>query len=847
MGNLLTTTAAAKDIPKTPTILCFGNSLTVGYTIVSPYNQVYNPYSKALQTELRRRNASTSTTGSSSDLQVVAVGGSGITAKELSTKQNLDAFDNVDVCQCRYSGLRRLLTQQYNNVVGVLIMSGTNDLASADVSPTEVIASIRTLHEIAWCHGAPHTIALSIPPNQHSGVPFSGDDDDDISEAQKMYAAKWKETNELIKEWACNESRTTWFDVGAVLPFDDLHGSMWESDGLHMSEQGYDFLGGSLVPVVEECLLGVARGSSALCSVEETKAPQPQLKKRTKKEEKQWKNKRRDRLRHLCNVAAAGPSDNNNDDDDDDAELLQSATTDDQSSSATIITRFSSQLNSQERRFVHGVASGLGLFHWSEGEGGHRHVCVSLSDSSSSSSAAGDDCNPPPPHSDVKRPQDNFVVFVPDTTSYRNDDKFHQPHPHEDKLRRLLSDIPSCATRMKTYATTRTTKKTTIVSSSKSLETTPFVYVQQVEALQRMASALAETTEFAVDLEMNNSRSYNGMTCLIQISTRDVDYVVDTLILWDHINGALANIFSNPDIVKVFHACSSGDIPALDRDFNIQVVNIFDTQHAAQVLLGQQTSLEYMLVEYMKVEGFNHETIKHLKQTWTCSDWRQRPLESDALLYARMDTHYLLECKDLLVSEMAGCVESGSCATDDMLAAAAAFGRGDEKTTSGLTSNDPDDDSDNDDSENDDSDKVLSMGGIDDVEEDMLCHTLSLSYKCSYRLFVAKKRPEDLVRKDKWYKQCLRSWRKRKEHRELLYEQLYVWRDALAREKDESAHWVCPSEILVKITNCVPTTSNDLIRAWSPLPDLLREAQVRERLLRVVAKWKTESEMTVDA
>ena len=61
---------------------------------------------------------------------------------------------------------------------------------------------------------------------------------------------------------------------------------------------------------------------------------------------------------------------------------------------------------------------------------------------------------------------------------------------------------------------------------------------------------------------------------------------------------------------------------------------------------------------------------------------------------ARMDTHYLLECKDLLVSEMAGCVESGSCATDDMLAAAAAFGRGDEKTTSGLTSNDLDDDSD---------------------------------------------------------------------------------------------------------------------------------------------------------
>ena len=136
-----------------------------------------------------------------------------------------------------------------------------------------------------------------------------------------------------------------------------------------------------------------------------------------------------------------------------------------------------------------------------------------------------------------------------------------------------------------------------IGTNERGLEKTPFVYVDQVEKLQRMAETLGETNEIAVDLEMNNTRSYNGMTCLIQLSTRETDYVVDALALWDHIHAHLSSVFANPSVVKVFHACSSGDIPALDRDFNIQVINIFDTQHAAQVLLGQQVSLEYMLVE----------------------------------------------------------------------------------------------------------------------------------------------------------------------------------------------------------------------------------------------------------
>ena len=139
--------------------------------------------------------------------------------------------------------------------------------------------------------------------------------------------------------------------------------------------------------------------------------------------------------------------------------------------------------------------------------------------------------------------------------------------------------------------------------------------------LATTVSELSSTTEFAVDLEMNNTRSYNGMTCLIQLSSRDKDYIIDVLKLWDHIHTHLSNLFSNPTIIKVFHACSGGDVPALDRDFKIKVVNIFDTQQAAKVLEGTQLSLEYMLTKYLTIKDneITNEKIQELKSIWTCS------------------------------------------------------------------------------------------------------------------------------------------------------------------------------------------------------------------------------------
>jgi exosome complex exonuclease RRP6 len=85
------------------------------------------------------------------------------------------------------------------------------------------------------------------------------------------------------------------------------------------------------------------------------------------------------------------------------------------------------------------------------------------------------------------------------------------------------------------------------------LESTPFLFVDSSESLEEMTLHLSESSEIAIDLEAHNIRSYQGLTCLMQISTRTRDFVVDTLKLRGEIGDKLRGIFDDPSKVKVLH------------------------------------------------------------------------------------------------------------------------------------------------------------------------------------------------------------------------------------------------------------------------------------------------------
>ena len=60
---------------------------------------------------------------------------------------------------------------------------------------------------------------------------------------------------------------------------------------------------------------------------------------------------------------------------------------------------------------------------------------------------------------------------------------------------------------------------------------TPFTWVDDAEALDRMKTVLDSVDEIAIDLEAHNYRAYDSFCCLMQISTRTEDYLVDSLAL----------------------------------------------------------------------------------------------------------------------------------------------------------------------------------------------------------------------------------------------------------------------------------------------------------------------------
>lgn len=171
------------------------------------------------------------------------------------------------------------------------------------------------------------------------------------------------------------------------------------------------------------------------------------------------------------------------------------------------------------------------------------------------------------------------------------------------------------------------------------IQTQPHLITQPAE-LQKLADTLSQQAMVAVDTESNSLHAYQEQVCLIQFSIPGQDYLVDPLVLLDL--SALNDVFANPAIEKVFHAAEY-DLVCLKRDFNFHFTNLFDTMLAARILGRNSLGLGALLEEHFGVK---------LDKRFQRANWGQRPLPADLLAYARLDTHYLLELRDRLKTEL---------------------------------------------------------------------------------------------------------------------------------------------------------------------------------------------------
>uniref|UniRef100_A0A8C5B2M4 Exosome component 10 n=1 Tax=Gadus morhua TaxID=8049 RepID=A0A8C5B2M4_GADMO len=173
------------------------------------------------------------------------------------------------------------------------------------------------------------------------------------------------------------------------------------------------------------------------------------------------------------------------------------------------------------------------------------------------------------------------------------------------------------------------------------MEETKCSFIDTLEELVALNETLCKVSEFAVDLEHHSYRSFLGLTCLMQISTREQDYIIDSLELRGELY-LLNEVFTDPDIVKVFHGADS-DIEWLQKDLGLYVVNMFDTHQASRALQHARHSLDHLLQQLCHVKS---------DKRFQLADWRIRPLPEEMFEYARADTHYLLYIYDRLRGEL---------------------------------------------------------------------------------------------------------------------------------------------------------------------------------------------------
>jgi len=168
----------------------------------------------------------------------------------------------------------------------------------------------------------------------------------------------------------------------------------------------------------------------------------------------------------------------------------------------------------------------------------------------------------------------------------------------------------------------------------------PPIWVNTKQLLLKMIDDLAAQSRVAVDTESNSLHAFREQVCLMQFSSKNADYLVDPLVLKDL--SALAPIFSNPNIEKIFHAAEY-DLVCLRRDFGFSFANLFDTMQAARVLGYPAVGLDRLLGDKFRIQMDK----RHQK-----ANWAARPLSREQIHYARLDTHYLFDLRDILEKEL---------------------------------------------------------------------------------------------------------------------------------------------------------------------------------------------------
>jgi len=167
----------------------------------------------------------------------------------------------------------------------------------------------------------------------------------------------------------------------------------------------------------------------------------------------------------------------------------------------------------------------------------------------------------------------------------------------------------------------------------------PPTLVSDAPGLDALVERVRAEPVVAFDTESNSFHVYRERICLIQVSTRSQNFIVDPLA----VDVAPLGPVLCDGRELVLHGADY-DVRCLKRQWGWSLPRLFDTMAAARRLGKPGLGLSALVEAQFGVR---------LSKSNQRSDWGRRPLSHEQITYAAFDTHYLLPLHDLLSGELA--------------------------------------------------------------------------------------------------------------------------------------------------------------------------------------------------
>jgi ribonuclease D len=166
-------------------------------------------------------------------------------------------------------------------------------------------------------------------------------------------------------------------------------------------------------------------------------------------------------------------------------------------------------------------------------------------------------------------------------------------------------------------------------------------YVDDARGLEAVATALNGAPRVAVDCEAAGYHRYSDRLCLLQVTAGETTFLLDSLAV--NPGPVLGPILRDPSIEVLMHGADF-DVRLLDRDLDVRVSGLVDTQIAASLLGTETVGLSALLENRFGIR---------LSKKYQKADWAQRPLPEPMRDYAAHDTAHLHDLADGLLAELA--------------------------------------------------------------------------------------------------------------------------------------------------------------------------------------------------